>query len=318
MWERYGQLDKGIVGRALGELGVMRLEHEVPIPDVQSGDAYFVPEPGHEDERALLGWLDPMTREPCLLELVQRTPGPVDVRNNLRKQLTLDHSVALEAEKRREPRPPLVRLWQITTARPKEVLEGYGMTSDPSWPPGFWMAPRLLSMGVVVLSEVPRRRDTLLLRLLGRGRVLEEAIADLEALPNDAREREVALPSLIALRFEVKQEPTPDDEARAFLMATQDLYEQWEKRVERRGAVKGVAKGKAEGLAKGKAEGLALGMVRSLVATYETRFGRMSQSLRRALTKAASPERTDAWVKLFVTASAEEIAAAIRKGQPPR
>ena len=109
MWERFGQLAKGIVGRALGGFGDMHLEHEIPVADAQSGDAYFVPAPGREAERAHLGWLDVITREPCLLEMVQRSPGPVDARNNVRKQLTLDHAIGLEAEKKKQPRPPLAK-----------------------------------------------------------------------------------------------------------------------------------------------------------------------------------------------------------------
>jgi hypothetical protein len=292
--ERYGQLAKKILDRAVGAYGTLRIEHEVPVPDAQSGDAYFVPDPGKEAQRADLGWLDRMTREPCLLEMLQRSPGPADTRDNLRKQLTLDHAVALEAARKELPRPPFLRLWQITTGRPHEVLEGYGMIQEDAWPSGFWFGPRLLAMSVVVLSEVPRQRDTLLLRLLGRGRVLQDAIADLEALPPDAVEREVAMAPLVALRFEVTQDPTPDDEARTFLMSTQDLYEQWEQRV--------AAKGKAEGL------------VRTLIATYETRFGPIPAALSSALAKVATPETTERWVGLFVTGSAQDIAAALRNG----
>jgi hypothetical protein len=37
--ERYGQLAKNIVGRALCGLGSVRVEHEIPVVDAQSGDA---------------------------------------------------------------------------------------------------------------------------------------------------------------------------------------------------------------------------------------------------------------------------------------
>ncbi len=68
-----------------------------------------------ERERAALGWLDPLTREPCLLEMIHRTPGPVEVRDNVRKQLTLDHSRALDAKAQSRLRPPLLRLWMLTS-----------------------------------------------------------------------------------------------------------------------------------------------------------------------------------------------------------
>jgi hypothetical protein len=310
VWERYGQLAKKILSRAVGPHGALCIEHEVPIVDAQSGDAYFVPDPGKDAQRAELGWLGEMMKEPCLLEMLQRAPGPVETRDNLRKQLTLDHAVALEAARGDLPRPPFLRLWQLTTGRPAEVLDGYGMTEVEPWPRGFWFAPRLLAMAVVVLSEVPRQRDTLLLRLLGRGRVLEEAIADLQALPPEALEREVAMAPLVALRFEVKQNPTPDDEERAFLMSTQDLYEQWEKRV----TAEGMAKGRAEGMATGRAEGKAEGLVRTLIAMYETRFGPIPVEVSSALAKVAAPEATERWVGLFLTGSADDIAAALRNG----
>jgi len=90
--ERYGQLAKKIAGRALPAVGTLYIEHEIPIADAQAGDLYFVPGPAKEGQRAHLGWLDAMTRGACLLEMVQSTPGPRDVRGCVRKQLTLDHS----------------------------------------------------------------------------------------------------------------------------------------------------------------------------------------------------------------------------------
>ena len=100
-------------------------------------------------------------------------------------------------------------MWLITTGRPHEVIDGYGLTRAEGWPPGVWIRPWLDAMAIVVLSELPRERDTLLLRLLGRGWVLEQAIADLRALPEDAEEREVAYPPLVALRFKCSKILTP-------------------------------------------------------------------------------------------------------------
>ena len=87
-------------------------------------------------------------------------------------------------------------------------------------------------------------------------------------------------------------------------MATETLYEQWEKRV------------RAEGEARAEARGEARILLRALVVIYETRFGAMSQVLRRTLAKVATPDMTELWVGLFVTASAKEIAAALRQGRP--
>ena len=129
----------------------------------------------------------------------------------------------------------------------------------------------------------------------------------------------------MALRFQVKQNPRPEDEEKVFLMATEDLYEQWVKRVERSAEARGLAKGEARGLAKGEArgeargisEGLRKGLIASLAGTYEERFGPMPVSVRRALGKAVTLEAIGRWTLLFATASAKEISAAVRKGVPP-
>jgi hypothetical protein len=254
-----------------------------------------------------------------LLELFQRTPGPVQVRSCIRKQLALDHASGQAARKGERKRPPLLHLWVITTGRPERVVRGYRLRPRKDWQ-GVWVKAPLDAMGLVVLSELPRSRDTLLLRLLGRGQVLQQAIADLMALPEDAKEREVAYEPLVALRFQVAQDPTPDEEASAVLMATQELYEQWKARVQResetaglrRGLKEGLEKGRAQGLKEGMEEGRAEGFVRTLVAIYGERFGSMPASLRKALAKAVDMNAAGRWGVLFGSGSPQEIAAAIR------
>src|SRR3954468_10206764 len=94
------------------------------------------------------------------------------------------------------------------------------------WPSGIYEGPPLLWTRLVVVSALPVTRDTLLLRLLGAGRVLKQAIAELKALRAEAPERTLALPILLRLRLEVPADSakrTSDDQE--FLMNTQDIVE---------------------------------------------------------------------------------------------
>ena len=105
-------------------------------------------------------------------------------------------------------------------------------------------------------------RDTLLVRLLGAGAVLKQAIAELKELPAEAPERTLALPILLRLRLTVPSDPTKqttDDQES--LMDTQDIVETW-----RREAVK---------------EGVKQGVAHSLLEVYEARFGAMPEDRRR-------------------------------------
>jgi len=128
-------------------------------------------------------------------------------------------------------------------------------------------------------------------------------------------EWEIALAPLVALSFEVGHDSNPDAESRAFLMATQDLYEQWEKRTLAKGRVEGHNEGRVEGRNEGRAEGL----MASLLSVHQDRFGVLPDRLRKSLAKKVTIDTIGPWLALFITArSAEEIAAAIRKGTPSR
>lgn len=106
---------------------------------------------------------------------------------------------------------------------------------------GVYASPPLLYTGLVVVSELPRTRDTLLVRLLGAGVVLKHAIAELQALPAEAPERRLALPILLRLRLAVPTDPaqqTSDDQE--FLMDTQDIVENWRREAIREAVEQGV------------------------------------------------------------------------------
>ena len=68
---------------------------------------------------------------------------------------------------------------------------------------GVYLGPSLLRMGIVVASELPRERETLLVRLMAAGPLLAHAIEDLATLPVDAHERAVAEQILLNLRVDL-------------------------------------------------------------------------------------------------------------------
>ena len=58
----------------------------------------------------------------------------------------------------------------------------------------------MFRIGIVVASELPRDRSTLLVRFMAAGPLLAGAIAELGALPEGAHERTVAEQILVDLR----------------------------------------------------------------------------------------------------------------------
>ena len=181
----FDQLAKRIVERALAPAGPVLIQHEIA-PDTRAADIWFEPDPAREAvlrERGLFGRL--MSR-PSLLEPFHGTPDLDDMRACVHKQLSLDQTRLAKARREKRSRPPFPHLWVPSTGRPVGVFEAYGFTPMPGFPPGCWGRREADAVGIVVLRELPRDRDTLFLRLMAADEVLAEAIVELLGLPEDA------------------------------------------------------------------------------------------------------------------------------------
>ncbi len=294
MHARFDRVGKSILGRALFLLGDVRREDEIAA-DAQRADTSFRPVPGRGSQRARMGLLGRMTARACLFEMFHGTFGLHRFDDCVRKQLTFGHMAALEARRARRKRPLEPRLWMFSSGRPETVLRGHALAPMRGYPAGFYGGAQAAVVGVVVVSELPRQRSTLFFRLFGAGEVLAQALLDLAALPAGAWEREVAMEELVALRIQIPDND-PDEEERRFLMATQDLYQQWKQRTLRQGMQEGAA--------------------RLLLDLYEARFGAVPAGLRAAIEAASDRDTLRRWVTLIDTGSEQEIAQALLGGEP--
>jgi hypothetical protein len=301
MRHRFDQIGKKILREALTPSGEVKTQLEVPAADAQAVDTWFEPAAEREAERQRAGLLGRMASQPTLFEPFHDPPSIDDVRDCLRKQLTLDHARVLEARKRAQPRPPFPQLWVLSTGRPESVLVGFGLRAMAGWPAGFYEGHEADAVGVVVLRELPRERDTLLLRLMGAGAVLKEALAELGRLPADAWERQVAMPVLIAVKAQIPQD-SPSEEEREFLMSIDSVYEQWEQQVTEKGIELGIERGRE------------LEAKQTLRMLYEARFGPMPDALTAMIEATHDTAALQRWSLLAATRSLEEVTAAMQAG----
>jgi hypothetical protein len=126
-------------------------------------------------------------------------------------------------------------------------------------------------------------------------------VAELAALPPEARESALARPVLLRYRLEITQAPGPrTSEDEEFVMSTQDIVAEWERERE------------AKGFLKGHDQGLVEGLVEGLLFAYRARFGAMSDELRRLLEDTHDPQTLRRWGDLLSTATPESFAQAVR------
>jgi hypothetical protein len=70
----------------------------------------------------------------------------------------------------------IIPLWIISAGRPRSVIERFKLRRRRGWPRGVYGAGAGYGWNVVVVSELPSTRETLLLRLLGTGATRERAM----------------------------------------------------------------------------------------------------------------------------------------------
>jgi hypothetical protein len=291
MRTRFDQFGKQMVRTALETRGPVETDAEVPA-DTRRIDLWFMPDPTRGSVSDHLGLLGRIAGGPSTLEFFHNTPSGEELAACLIKHGEFRHFLSL----RRTP-PPVPTQWVISSGRPDGGINGLWLRQIAGWPSGIYEGPPLLWTRLVVVNELPVARDTLLIRLLGAGSVLKQAITELKALQAEAPERALALPILLRLRLAVPGDPmkqTTDDQE--FLMDTQDIVETWRR----------------EAIQEGVKQGLKQGIAHSLIEVYEVRFGAMPEDLRTVVEDTDDEPTLVAWLRLVGTRSVDEIAAVIR------
>ena len=283
MQMRHDQLGKRFLRRVFQGCGTFSSEEEVS-PDAQRFDSYFVPDPDLASRGDDL--LYRLGAEPAAFEVMSTAPGTEEVLELIRKLLNARHVFAVAA-----PPKPMPRLWVLCAGHPRTALTALGTRPAPEIAPGVHVLAPAFTTGIVVLSQLPETRTTLLMRLLGSGETRERALAELVRLPEGARERAIAVRVLVELRYEIEAQParTPEDEE--FVMQTQNVVDLLRD------------EGRHEGRREGE-RGMLLGL-------YRTRFGVVPHEVEVAVEAAESEATLMGWLEMFATKSAEEIVASL-------
>jgi len=233
-FDRFG---KQLVRDATEGRCAVETDAEVPA-DTRRVDLWITPREAGASPPDHLGLLGRITSRAVTLEFFHNTPSGDELRLCLIKHGEFRHFLS-----RRKTLPPLPIQWVISSGRPDAGIDGLGFRPIPDGLPGIYESPPLHFTRLVVVSELPVDRGTLLVRLLGAGSVLKHAIGELQALPAEAPERRLALPVLLRLRLTVSTDPaqqTSNDQE--FLMNTQDIVENWRREAIQQGLEQGERK----------------------------------------------------------------------------
>ncbi|MFT3774457.1 MAG: hypothetical protein QM820_54550 [Minicystis sp.] len=229
------------------------------------------------------------------------------------KLIALRQDLQREAARRRRrdpgPAPPFIKpcLWIITAGRPSLGIDMLGAVPDDAWPRGVYLTPALeagrrrpgtrgvpggMRVGFVVAGELPRERETILVRLMAGGAALSAAVADLAGLPADAYERVVASAEVVELRQMLGQKSRKTKKEEAFIVNTRDAFEQL----------------KEEGRREGRDEGLAQANARAVLTVLRVRGIPVPDATRERILAERDPARLARWLeRAILAASVAEV-----------
>lgn len=121
----------------------------------------------------------------------------------------------------------LPRLWIITPTASKQILSQCGGEIQSDWGEGMYFLPELLRTAIIVIHQLLPTSETLWLRLLGRGKVQQQAIEELINLSADNPLKSVILEIFYTLQknLEINQKST-DTEESELIMRLAPLYQE--------------------------------------------------------------------------------------------
>ena len=123
------------------------------------------------------------------------------------------------------------------------TLTDFGAVNDVrSWVTGVYLLPRHFQAGIIVVHQLPKIPETLWFRLMGKGKVQQNAIAEVAALPTSHPYRDNTLDLFLSLKLELEAKQTIESEERELIMQLSPLLVEKIEAAEQRGRQEGESK----------------------------------------------------------------------------
>ncbi len=193
-------------------------------------DVYFVPSAeSRQIDKEILGLLGRFADKPALFEPFRNAATDSQVRNCSVKLFNTCARFEREAKRNNEKldKESLPKLWVLSPTASQEFLAGFGAELNESeWGKGIYFFDKSWRGAVVAIHQLPVTPETLWLRLLGKGRVQQRAIEEVQALDINNPLRTKAIDLLANLKTTLELNQNLDTEDRDLVMQLSPIYEQ--------------------------------------------------------------------------------------------
>ena len=308
----HDQFAKQYLSELLSPLGIVETSKDVH-PEVRQIDLLFTPFTSETEERKNLGLLGKLTVTPALLEPFRNPVTASDIRTCMVKLFTVHAELERESKRKKIPldEANLPHLWILTPTASSNFLERFHpLPQKPDWERGIYFLGMDLKTAIVVIHQLPQTSETLWLRLLGKGKVQQRAIRELEALPREDRRRKNVIKlvrELVALLAKRQnQERDLDSADKELIMTLTQMYEEAMAELRQEFREEGLQEGLQQGLQQGTEVGAKQATLRLINNLLRVRFGEMDEELA-AIVEAIASLPPEEIAPLLLQLSREEL-----------
>ncbi|MBO3462988.1 DUF4351 domain-containing protein [Aetokthonos hydrillicola Thurmond2011] len=225
--------------------------------EIKEIDVVFTPFQQQTLNLQVLGLLGRFAEYPALMEPFRNAASSDEICDCLIKLLEVRAQLRREAKanntKLEEWKIP--KLWVLTPTASVARLSAFNVKQEQGWLSGVYFLGDALRTAIVVIHQLPKTPETLWLRVLGRGSVQSQAIAELSELQLNHPYRQAALELVYNLRenLRINQHLTKDDQE--LVMRLEPLYQKDREQAKFEGLEQGREEGRQQGREEGRQQG---------------------------------------------------------------
>jgi hypothetical protein len=196
--------------------------------EVREIDVLFTPLAKPSSKLETLGLLGRFAATAAIFEPFRNAASKEEICDCLLKLLEVRGALQREANKNQTPIQELEipKLWILTPTASTTLLSGFRAVQGEDWLPGVHFMADYLRTAIVAIHQLPQTLETLWLRILGRGRVQEQAINELKALPSNHPFQKATLELVYNLRQNLRVNQNLEEDDRELIMRLEPLYQQ--------------------------------------------------------------------------------------------
>lgn len=308
----HDQFVKEYLPELIGEYGLVNAGESVS-GELREIDVFFTPDKPVPTTPDTLGLLGKMAQTTCLFEVFRKPVEIHQIQECIGKLFDVQNRQRREKRKNKEKltNDKIPFLWILTPTLSINKLESFKAELNFNiWGEGVYFLAPSLNTGIVIIHQLPVNQETLWLRILGREKVQQNAIEELNNLSSDSPHRdniiELVFNLLAMLELNQQEGKILEPEDKELVMKLSPVYLEKLAQKEQIGIEKGLQQGLQQGLQEGLQQGLQLGQQNIIEGILVNRFGNIDPELESIIPKLLQLSSTE-FIPLLLNLSREDL-----------